>query len=576
MDSLTPHFKELKIGVVTDFTPHNFARLLERNCLPFRAQCHIPSFGPSLPALLDQASEFWETKCDAIVIWTFPELAVPEFYKVLNWMPFSLENILAQVDEFVSVIEKATTAIPLVIVPTWTAPAYVRGLGPLEMRNRLGVSNTLMRMNLRLADRIESNSRIILLEAQPWLQAAGADSFSPRLWYRSKTPFRNEVFDVAAKDIAAVLAASHGQARKLIVVDLDNTLWSGVVGDVGWENLRLGGHDPIGEAYADFQRVLKRLTKRGILLAISSKNEESVALEAIEKHPGMILRRDDFVDWRINWKDKAENLVDLLGSLNLGMDSAVFIDDSRFERGRVREALPDVLVPELPEDPLAYPLFLQTLRCFDSPVLSQEDRLRTAMYVADRKRLATKSTAGSLQDWLDGLELAVNVRDLQETDVARVLQLFQRTNQMNLSTRRLTKTELLAWLEHEFRRLWTFEISDRFGDYGLCGIVSVEQTDNRILLRDFLLSCRVFGRGIEEAMLAVAAQYATALDHRFIHAEFVPTAKNAPCEKWLQGRPSTQRHGNVFSIDAAVASIPPSHIQFRLCSDGKTSVVSSS
>ena len=269
MHTTPPVDNELVIGIVADFNPHNLARLLERNCLPSRTRCHATPFGQSLPTLLTPTSEFWETKCDAVMIWTLPELAVPEFSKALNWSPFSLEDALAQVDEFVSLVERGTASVPMVILPTWTAPAYGHGLGPLEMRNRLGATNTLMRMNLRLADSLESNPRMILLDAQPWSRAAGDNSFSPRLWYRSKTLFQNEVFDAAAKDIAAILAASRGQARKIIVVDLDNTLWGGIVGDLGWENLRLGGHDPIGEAFVDFQRALKRLTKRGILLAIS-------------------------------------------------------------------------------------------------------------------------------------------------------------------------------------------------------------------------------------------------------------------------------------------------------------------
>lgn len=566
---------DLLISVIADFNPHNFARLLERNCQPFRTRCNTAPLGQSFQILLARTSEFWDTKCDAVVIWTLPELAIPEFRKALDWMPFSLEQLLAQVDEFAALVEQSTVSVPTVLLPTWVSPAYVRGLGSLEMRNRLGVVNTLMRMNLRLADRLETSSRIILLDSQPWSQSAGLDAFSPRLWYRSKTPFQNAVFDAAAKDVAAVLAASRGHAKKIIVVDLDNTLWGGVVGDVGWPNLRLGGHDPAGEAFADFQRWLKRLTQRGILLAIASKNEESVALEAIEKHPEMVLRADDFAGWRINWDDKAENIVHLLTSLNLGVDSAVFIDDSCFERARVREALPHVLVPELPEDPLAYPIFLQTLRCFDSPALSQEDRSRNAMYVADRKRVVMKATARSLRDWLHGLGVKIHVMDFRESEMARVLQLFQRINQMNLTIRRPTQAELLLWLQDGRRHLWTFTISDKFGDYGLCGIASVEEADGRVTLQDFLLSCRVLGRGVEETMLAVVAQHAARLGYRYIQADFVPTAKNAPCEKWLLARPSVERQGNAFSFDVGVVSTPASHIELQLGPDGKTSPVSS-
>ena len=562
------------IGVAADFNSHNFCRLLERNTLKFRGRCGAAPFGQTLSVLHSRDAEFWQTPWDAVVIWTLPQLTVPEFSKALDWKRFSLEQVMAEVDSFASLVEEATASIPSVILPTWELVSYGHGLGSLEMQNQLGVTNTLMRMNLRLADRFESSSRVILLYAQPWQQAGGLNAFSPRLWYRSKTPFQNEVFEAAAQDVAAVVAAGRGLAKKIVVVDLDNTLWGGEVGDVGWENLRIGGHDAIGEAYVDFQRVLKRLTERGILLAISSKNEESVALAAIEKHPEMILRLDDFVGWRINWNDKAQNIAEMLTSLNLGIDSAVFLDDSPFERSRVREAFPTVLVPELPQDPLSLGHFVQTLRCFDNPVLSQEDRTRTALYVADRKRVATKMSSSSLREWLLDLGLKIHAKDLEESDVGRVLQLFQRTNQMNLSTRRFSRGELEEWLQGENRSLWTFRVADRFGDYGFCGVASVEEADGRMTLRDFLVSCRVLGRGVEETMLAVAAQHAAAFGYSSIHAHFVPTAKNTPCEKWCRERPSATRDGNVFAFDVEAVSLRPIHVGFDFNPDAKNSVPS--
>ena len=184
----------------------------------------------------------------------------------------------------------------------------------------------------------------------------------------------------------AALRAVRGQSRKVVICDLDDTLWGGIVGDAGWENLRLGGHDPVGEAFADFQRELKALTRRGIILAMVSKNTEAVALEAIEKHPEMQLRKDDFAAWRINWDDKAQNIADLMEELNLGLDSAVFLDDNPVERARISEALPEVLVPNLPRDKMLFASTLRKLNCFDSATVSSEDRKRAAFYNAERDR----------------------------------------------------------------------------------------------------------------------------------------------------------------------------------------------
>ena len=205
-----------------------------------------------------------------------------------------------------------------------------------------------MQINLRLLESLAGAPAIHPLWAEKWIQLAGPTAFNHRLWYLGKIPFSNEVFKVAARDLKAALRGLNGQAKKVVILDLDDTLWGGIVGDAGWEGLILGGHDPAGEALVDFQRELKALTRRGILLAIVSKNEESIAMEAIAKHPEMVLKLSDFAGWRINWKDKAENIIDLMAELNLGLDSAVFIDDNPVESARVREALPKVCVPEWP------------------------------------------------------------------------------------------------------------------------------------------------------------------------------------------------------------------------------------
>jgi FkbH-like protein len=277
-----------------------------------------------------------------------------------------------------------------------------------------------------------------------WVELTGGRAFNPRLWYLGKVPFGNELFKAAVRDLKASLRGIQGQARKLVILDLDDTLWGGIVGDVGWRKLVLGGHDPAGEALVDFQHELKALTRHGIVLAIVSKNEESVALEAIREHPEMILRKDDFANWRINWEDKAKNIAELTADLNLGLDSTVFIDDNPVERARVREALPEVLVPDWPEDKRLYPHALRSLDCFDKPAISEEDRRRQQMYVIERKRTELKIQVGSVEGWLQTLDLIVKTEPLNAANVGRLTQLLNKTNQMNLSTRRMIEQEFLT------------------------------------------------------------------------------------------------------------------------------------
>jgi len=547
--------KSYRIGVVADFNPQNLVVLLRKKS----AECSEADYGQTQRLLLDHNDPFWAQGCDALVLWTMPHLAVPAFQTVLGFGEVPVADLLAEVDAFCARVKKIPASVRTILIPSWVMPASDRGLGPMNLAHNFGPANLLMQMNLRLAEQLATERRVVLLDATPWLLAGGAGN--AKLWYMAKTPFATPVFQAAATDVIAALDGIQGRARKLLILDLDNTLWGGILGDEGWEQLRLGGHDPVGEAYADFQRLLKRLTRRGIVLAIASKNEESNALNAIRSHPEMILRTEDFAAWKINWNDKAANIAELVSGLNLGLDAAVFLDDSAFERTRVREALPQVLVPDLPTDPLLYPAFLTDLKCFDNPFISNEDRARTTMYVADRQRTALQSEMGSLEDWLAALELRVLIEPLAAANLERATQLFNKTNQMNLTTRRLTAAELQAWVADPEHYLWTFRVSDRFGDYGLCGIASLAQDGASGRLSDFLLSCRVMSRGVEETMLCAAAQKAQSLGCRELLAEYVPTPKNAPVEKWFAGQSKLRRTGQIFQLSLTGTVDFPRHVK---------------
>jgi FkbH-like protein len=555
---------KLTIGLLSDFNIQNLAVLLQKHSGPLSLNCKQAPYGHTTSVLLNGKDDFWSAPYDALIIWTLPDRVIPSFNRVASFEEYSIDALLTEVDSFAAQIREIPKAIRAIFFPSWIAPGVDRGLGPLDLANNVGVANAIIRMNLRLADDFERDRRVIMLDTQRWVSAAGAEAWNPKLWYMSKTPFDSSVFQEACKDILAAMDGIQGRSKKVVVLDLDDTLWGGIVGDVGWERLRLGGHDPVGEAFVDFQRNLKRLVNRGILLAIVSKNEETVALEAIRRHPEMVLKPEDFAGWKINWQDKAANIVELLASLNLGLDSVVFLDDSPFERARVRETLPQVLVPELPVDPMQYASFLRNLRCFDNPIISKEDRTRTSMYVADRQRVNLKTEVKSLGEWLKMLELSVIVEPLRDGNLERAAQLFNKTNQMNLSTRRLTSSELLVWANAERHNFWTFRISDKFGDYGLCGISSLVLEGSKGKLLDFVLSCRVMGRGVEESIVSTVANHAKSLGCQELYAEFIPTPKNQPCERWLESLPNFAREGNIFRLSPLHSIDFPPHVRITM------------
>jgi FkbH-like protein len=487
---------------------------------------------------------------DFAVVWTRPETTVPSLARTLAFEEVDDLELLADVDAFASLVERAAPNYKFVFVPTWVLPPWKRGLGMVDARKG-GVSRALSQMNLRLMDHLGKISNVFVLNAERWLEAVGPSAMSQKAWYLGKMALSRTLFAEAALDIRAAIGSLAGGPRKLLVLDLDDTLWGGIVGDVGWEGLRLGGHDGIGEAFVDFQRALKDLKRRGIVLGIVSKNEESVALEAIRSHPQMVLREEDFVGWKINWTDKARNIVDLASDLNLGLQSVVFIDDNPVERARVRDALPEVFVPDWPEEKFLYPSALGGLRCFDAPSRSREDLERTRMYAEEQKRETLRKEVGSIAEWLKSLEIRVQAEPLGPANLARATQLLNKTNQLNLSTRRMTETELLAWAREPGRAFWTVSVSDKLGDAGLTGLLGIEREGDFVKIVDYVLSCRVMGRKVEETLVHMAVTAAGEQMVKALVANYAPTAKNKPCLSFWQSSGFTNEDDRRFTWDAA-------------------------
>jgi len=539
--------------ILADFTTGELAaRLRTPDGGPALDVVETP-YGQVAPLLLAAPPE---GATDFAVVWTRAELVSGAYQRLLAHEPVDAAALDADVDAFCDLVRRGGAHYRSTFVATWTRPASHRGLGMLDARPG-GVAWALARMNARLMDRLAEVPNVFVLDAQRWVDMAGRAPSAAKAWYLGKIPFAGEVFAEAARDVRGALAGLAGQARKLLVLDLDDTLWGGIVGDAGWEGLRLGGHDAEGEAFVDFQRAVQRLTRRGVVLAIASKNTESVALDAMRSHPAMVLKPEDFVGWRINWNDKARNIADLAAELNLGLQSVVFIDDNPVERARVREALPEVLVPEWPVDKLQYPAALAELRCFDAPALSREDADRTRMYAAEQQREAERRDVerrdvGSVDEWLAGLDIRVKAEPLGAANLARTAQLLNKTNQLNLATRRLTEGELTAWAAGDGRELWALSVGDRFGDAGLTGILGLERDGDVCRVTDFVLSCRVMGRRVEETLAHLAVTRGIALGARRVEARYAPTAKNAPTLAFLARSGFTASDdATLFTWDAA-------------------------
>ena len=366
-----------------------------------------------------------------------------------------------------------------------------------------------------------------------WLDVAraaardGLDAwFDPVRWLQAKMEIAPQAGPAWGELVARLVAAARGRSRKCLVLDLDNTLWGGVIGDDGIEGIVLGQGSGVGEAHLALQAYARRLKERGVILAVCSKNDPGIAEAAFRDHPEMLLKRADFAAFAANWDDKAANLQAIAKSLNIGLDALVFVDDNPVERARVREALPMVAVPELPDDPARYVRTVAEAGYFEAIAFTADDRARAGQYAANLERESLASATGDMDDFLGALAMTVEVGPVTALNLARVTQLVNKTNQFNTTTIRRTEAEVAALAADPAALTLQFRLLDKFGDNGIVSVMLLEPAGDGLELVNWVMSCRVFGRQLEEEALNALVEAARARGAAAIHAAFVPTAKN--------------------------------------------------
>jgi len=524
---------KVSINIISSFNHANFVSLL-KNSSSFDWEVNEVDYNQVFQTLTNSNAKMWKQRVNITLIWTTPESISSEFQKLQNKNAVNSDLIKKDVDYFCSCIRSIKKYSDIVLVPNWILKQPNETSLAFAYSKGFGLEYNLSFMNYYLSEQFNKEKNLYILNSSKWLLNCGASSaYNSKLWYLTKTPFSNNFFKQVISDLSNLYGSIKGLSKKLLILDLDDTLWGGIVGEVGWKNLRIGGHDHLGEAFRDFQIQIKSLKNQGIILALASKNDEVTAIKAINNHPEMILSMEDFVTHRINWEDKAKNIIDIVNELNLGLQSVVFLDDSPFERARVQEALPEVLVPELPKDPTDYNTFLSKLRCFDKTHVTDEDKSRSNLYKSESKRIKLKQQLKSLSDWIKTLNLTIVIEDIKNENTPRAVQLFNKTNQMNLSTRRLSEQEFNHWVKVDSNNLWTIRAADKFGDYGIIGILSISTKNNIATLVDFILSCRVVGRCIEETMIEFLKEFCQENNVNKIKGKYKKTEKNSLCYNFL-------------------------------------------
>ncbi|WP_419727962.1 HAD-IIIC family phosphatase [Lichenicola sp.] len=391
----------------------------------------------------------------------------------------------------------------------------------------------------RLNDRLRQATQIAgvdLLALDRHVAQDGIFSwFNPALWYRAKQEVAPAAAPVYGDLVGRLLATKQGLSYKCLVLDLDNTLWGGVIGDDGLEGIVLGQGSATGEAYVAVQEYAREQARRGIILAVCSKNDDAIAREPFEKHPDMVLKISDIACFVANWQDKASNLRHIAERLNIGIDSLVFLDDNPFERALIRRELPMVAVPEVSDDPALYPYALADAGYFESLVVTDEDRERSSQYQGNTQREALRESATDMDSYLRSLEMKLIWSRFDQIGLQRTVQLINKTNQFNLMTRRYTDTDVQSIMSDPRAVGLQLRLTDRFGDNGIIGIVIGRlQDDGAMLIDTWLMSCRVLGRQVEQATLNLVAQTARSMGARSLIGEYAPTPKNRMVEKHYQ------------------------------------------
>jgi len=386
------------------------------------------------------------------------------------------------------------------------------------------------RLNERLSEAAAENS-VLLLDIARASERDGLDAwFDIARWLQGKLEIAPQAAPAYGELVARVIAAQRGLSKKCLVLDLDNTMWGGVVGDDGIEGIVLGEGSAHGEAHLALQRYAKQLSNRGIILAVCSKNDPAIAEAVFRDHPEMLLKRSDIAAFVANWNDKAANLELIASQLNIGLDSLVFVDDNPAERARIRESLPMVAVPELPEDPANYVRCVADAGYFEAVAFTADDLQRAEQYASNASRQASLASSQSLDDFLSGLEMTVIAGSIQEVDLTRSAQLINKTNQFNPTTRRYSLEEVQQFVASDRCIALRFRLADRFGDNGLVSVMILRPDPEEPDVLDidtWVMSCRVFGRQLEFEAMNVAVEIAKQQGTRAFRADYIPTPKNA-------------------------------------------------
>ena len=567
---------EVRIALLGNATLDQLRDCLAAECYRegWRPRTYLAGFDQYAQEILDEGSGLYAFEPGVLVL----ALHASRLFPVLHDDPFAL-SISERKDAIAAGVQTVRGLLTQfrrrsnaqVLLHNMVAPQRPAS-GILDSRDPFGQTAIFAEINAQLAGMARSEFENVHVVDVDRVEARVGKSRATdvRLWLAARLPWTEPMLLELTAEHMRYLRAIRGATRKCLILDLDGTLWGGVVGEDGITGIRLGAEAP-GSAFVLFQREILKLWERGVLIAVCSKNNSNEALEVIRRHPAMVLREQHIAAHRIGWNSKPESIREIATELNIGLDSLVFLDDNPVERAAVKATLPEVLCPDMPADPALYRQTLNELGVFDALALTDEDRRRNAMYAQQRQReeLRTQHGGVSLAEYLTDLGTEVEVAAADSSSLPRLAQLTQKTNQFNLTTRRYTETEIRALAESD-GLVYRMRVSDRFGDNGVVGLaIALPRSSDTWEIDVLLLSCRVIGRGVESALLARLADGVSARGGARLRGWFLPTEKNAPAKECYREcgfslLQTTPDGGQLWELDLRTASIPvPAWIRFN-------------
>jgi FkbH-like protein len=516
-----------KISLVSNYNFEPFERII--NSKSKRYNCQKYNFGTYETQLTKVKSDYILIILDASTV--FSEI---RSFQLGEMKMFNYKKLNLELDKFYRKIQFYSKN-QFIFLSNFIKYSTEPFISSNFLNGKNSLKHILNYVNNYLSEKFSKNKNLNIIDLNDYLNEFEDQYYDIDFYLATKSFFTLKFYDFLYHKLEKIIDTKNNIPKKLLLLDLDDTLWGGTVGEIGFEKLNLGGNDIYGESFLNFQKKILLLKNHGIQLGIVSKNEESVALNAIKHLPDMILKKSDFSIIKINWKRKSENIANISKEINLSLDSFVFFDNDVHEREEVKENLPAVLVPDLSGGPLYYEKILNELNCFENPFNTEEDRNRTKYYKDNYKRDNLLNKVKDRENWLKQLKINIKIEEVNISKIDRTIQLLNKTNQMNMRTKRYNENEFRKkYLEKDSKgKIFVATVKDKFGEYGLTGIISYLPIKNNYEIQDFVLSCRVMGRGVEESLVNHVKKQVKK-DKKKVFFKYSKTTKNKPMLDFLK------------------------------------------